>query len=81
VSERTYTLAELAPELDEAVLVQWHVREGQAVAADADLVDVVTDKATITIPAPAGATIVRLAQAVDARLRPDSVMCSVTPLA
>ncbi len=80
MSDHTYTLAELAPELDEAVLVQWHVREGQAVARDADLVDLVTDKATITIPAPVGATITRLAQAVAARLRPDSVMLTVTPL-
>lgn len=78
MSDRTYRLVDLAPELDEAVLLQWHVRDGAPVRADADLVDVVTDKATITIPAPADATVVRLAQAPAARLRPTSAMLTMT---
>jgi pyruvate dehydrogenase E2 component (dihydrolipoamide acetyltransferase) len=73
-----YRLVDLAPELDDAVLLQWHVREGELVRADADLVDVVTDKATITIPAPADATVLRLAQAPEARVRPTSAMLTMT---
>lgn len=51
---RTYTLAELAPDLAAADVATWHVAEGALVAAGDDLLDVTTDKAAITIPAPAG---------------------------
>lgn len=41
----------------EAEIVEWHVKVGQKVAEDDTLVDVMTDKATVEIPAPASGVI------------------------
>lgn len=44
----------------EAEIVEWHVRVGDRVGEDDPLVDVMTDKATVEIPAPVAGAIVRL---------------------
>ena len=43
-------LPELGEGITEAVVACWHVKVGQAVHADDDLVEVVTDKATFHVP-------------------------------
>ena len=57
---KTYTLAELAPDLDHAEVVSIHIAPGDSLAEDDDLLDIVTDKATITIPVPASGTVVMI---------------------
>jgi pyruvate dehydrogenase E2 component (dihydrolipoamide acetyltransferase) len=57
---QTYTLSDLAAEITEAAFSCWHVAEGASVREGDDLLDIVTDKATVTIPAPAAGTIIRL---------------------
>jgi pyruvate dehydrogenase E2 component (dihydrolipoamide acetyltransferase) len=47
-----FKLPDLGEGIHEGEIVAWHVAEGQAVAQDAPLVDVLTDKATVTIPSP-----------------------------
>jgi 2-oxoisovalerate dehydrogenase E2 component (dihydrolipoyl transacylase) len=44
----------------EAEIVEWHVKVGQKVAEDDTLVDVMTDKATVEIPAPTTGVITAL---------------------
>jgi pyruvate/2-oxoglutarate dehydrogenase complex dihydrolipoamide acyltransferase (E2) component len=42
---------------DEAEVSFWYVDEGQSVDEGADMVEMVTDKAAFTLPAPASGTI------------------------
>lgn len=44
----------------EVELVAWHVQEGDTVAEDQSLADVMTDKATVSIPTPVAGRIARL---------------------
>ncbi|MBV9530325.1 MAG: 2-oxo acid dehydrogenase subunit E2, partial [Bradyrhizobium sp.] len=42
----------------EAELVAWHIKPGDLVEEDQPIVDVMTDKATVEIPAPAPGKVV-----------------------
>src|SRR5215475_13244880 len=44
----------------EAEIVAWHVKVGDTIREEGPLVDVMTDKATVEIPAPVTGTIVAL---------------------
>ncbi len=44
----------------EVELVEWHVQVGDTVAEDQNLVDVMTDKATVEIPSPVAGTVLAL---------------------
>ena len=44
----------------EAELVAWHVKPGDMIAEDQPIVDVMTDKATVEIPAPAAGKVVSI---------------------
>ncbi len=48
----------------EVELVAWHVQPGDAVVADQPLADVMTDKATVEIPAPVAGTVLACGGAV-----------------
>jgi 2-oxoisovalerate dehydrogenase E2 component (dihydrolipoyl transacylase) len=48
----------------EAEIVAWHVAPGQEIREEDPLVDVMTDKATVEIPAPIGGTVITLGGAV-----------------
>ena len=48
----------------EAEIVAWHVKPGDAIREEDPLVDVMTDKATVEIPAPVAGTVVALGGAV-----------------
>jgi len=48
----------------EAEIVAWHVKIGDTIREEDPLVDVMTDKATVEIPAPVTGTIVALNGAV-----------------
>ncbi len=69
MSDCVYTLAELAPDLDEAAVAVWHAAPGARIDAGDDLLDLVTDKACITLPAPASGRVVRQHAAPDAVVR------------
>ncbi|HPF71646.1 MAG TPA: dihydrolipoamide acetyltransferase family protein, partial [Candidatus Krumholzibacteria bacterium] len=49
-----FKLPDLGEGIHEGEILKWHVAEGGTVAEDAPLVDVETDKAAVTIPAPRG---------------------------
>src|SRR5437764_13385148 len=44
----------------EAEIVKWHVSPGQEIREEDPLVDVMTDKATVEIPAPIAGTVVAI---------------------
>ena len=52
-----FKLPDLGEGIHEGEILKWHVAEGGEVAEDAPLVDVETDKAAVTIPAPRGGTV------------------------
>ena len=45
-------LPELGEGITQATVACWHVKVGQQVAVDDDIVELVTDKATFCVPAP-----------------------------
>lgn len=57
---RTFRLPDLGEGLQEAQVVEWHVRAGDDVASDAPLLSVETDKAVTEVPVPWSGRIVRL---------------------
>lgn len=49
---KIFNLPDLGEGLQEAEIVEWHVKAGDDIAADATMVSVETDKAVVDIPAP-----------------------------
>lgn len=56
-----FHLPDLAEGMTEAEVVGWKVKEGDVVELDQPLVEVMSDKATVEIPAPRAGTLVRIA--------------------
>ena len=52
-----FKLPDLGEGIHEAEIVKWHVAAGDAIKEDDPLVDVETDKAMVTIPAPRGGVV------------------------
>src|SRR5947208_642678 len=46
--------------MTEAEIVAWHVKPGQAIREEDPLVDIMTDKATVELPAPMGGTVIAI---------------------
>jgi 2-oxoisovalerate dehydrogenase E2 component (dihydrolipoyl transacylase) len=49
---RVFNLPDLGEGLQEATIVEWHVKPGERLAADQAMVSVETDKAIVEVPAP-----------------------------
>lgn len=47
-----FKLPDIGEGVVEGEIVLWHVKVGDSVAEDDDIVDIMTDKATVTIPSP-----------------------------
>lgn len=60
MAEHIFKLPDLGEGITEAEIVEWHVKPGDVVKEDHTVVDVMTDKATVEIPAPFDATVVRI---------------------
>lgn len=60
MTEHIFKLPDLGEGITEAEIVEWHVKPGDVVKEDHTVVDVMTDKATVEIPAPFDATVVRI---------------------
>jgi pyruvate dehydrogenase E2 component (dihydrolipoamide acetyltransferase) len=55
-----FKLPDLGEGIQEGEILKWHINEGDAIAEDAPLVDVETDKAAVTIPSPKAGRIAKL---------------------
>ena len=51
---------QLSESVAEATLAAWHVKEGEAVARDQNLIDIETDKVVLELPAPEAGVIVKI---------------------
>jgi 2-oxoisovalerate dehydrogenase E2 component (dihydrolipoyl transacylase) len=60
MTQRIVKLPDVGEGVAEAELVEWHVKVGDHVQEDQVLADVMTDKATVEIPAPVAGTVVAL---------------------
>jgi len=60
VARFVFTLPDLGEGIAEVEVVQWHVAAGATIAEDAPLVDVLTEKATVEIPAPRSGRVVSI---------------------
>ncbi len=57
MGQYAFKLPDVGEGVVEAEIIEWHVKVGQVIAEDEALVDVMTDKATVEIPAPTSGTI------------------------
>ena len=53
-------LPDIGEGMTEAEIVAWHVKPGQAIREEDPLVEIMTDKATVELPAPVGGTVVAI---------------------
>src|SRR6188474_3155102 len=51
---------QLSESVAEATLLEWHKKEGEAVARDENLIDIETDKVVLELPAPADGVLVKI---------------------
>ena len=56
----SFHLPDLGEGLAEAIIREWHVSEGETIAADTTMVTVETAKAIVEIPAPDDVTIEKI---------------------
>ena len=57
MAKHVFKLPDIGEGVVEGEVVQWHVSVGDSVNEDAPIVDVMTDKATVTIPSPTGGVV------------------------
>lgn len=53
-------LPELGEGITHATIACWHFKEGDNVASDDDVVELVTDKATFNVPAPKAGVLINI---------------------
>src|SRR4249920_3403821 len=51
---------QLSESVAEATLLDWHKKEGEAVARDENLIDIETDKVVLELPSPADGVLVKI---------------------
>ena len=57
MAKHVFKMPDIGEGVVEGEVVQWHVSVGDSVSEDAPIVDMMTDKATVTIPAPTGGVV------------------------
>jgi pyruvate dehydrogenase E2 component (dihydrolipoamide acetyltransferase)/2-oxoisovalerate dehydrogenase E2 component (dihydrolipoyl transacylase) len=75
-----FALPEIGEGLYEAELVSWLVKEGDAVKPGQNLLEVLTDKATMEVPAPFAGTVTALRARPGQPLKVGEVILSYTPV-
>ena len=75
MSQVEFRLPELGDDAgNEATVSFWYYEEGEKVAKDEDLVEMVTDKATFNAPCPVAGTVVEIRTADGAKVTVGDVM-------
>jgi len=78
MSQVEFRLPELGDDAgDEATVSFWYYEEGEEVAVDEDIVELVTDKATFNAPSPANGTIVEIRAADGAKVKVGEVLAII----
>ncbi len=73
-----FKFPDLGEGLVEGEIVKWHVSEGQHVREGDPLVDVMTEKATVTLPAPATGVVKRILAREGERVKVGQVLCIIS---
>jgi len=74
-----FPLPELGEGVYEAELVRWHVKPGDAIKRGQNLIEVMTDKATMDVPAPFSGTINSIVGEVGQRLKVGDMILAYSP--
>lgn len=74
-----FNLPDIGEGVTEGEIVSWHVEVGQRVREDEPLVEVMTDKATVTIGAPCNGVVTQLACAVGETIEVGKMLVTLDP--
>ena len=74
----TFNLPDIGEGIAEAEIVAWHVKVGDRVEEDAQLADMMTDKATVEIPAPRDGTVAWLGGEVGEKIAVGAPLAKLT---
>jgi pyruvate dehydrogenase E2 component (dihydrolipoamide acetyltransferase) len=74
-----FRLPDIGEGVAEGEVVAWHVEPGQVVAEDQEMVEVMTDKATVTIGAPKAGRIAQLNANVGEKVKVGAVLVVIDP--
>jgi len=69
-----FKLPDIGEGVSEGEVIQWHIREGEHVREDQPMVDVMTDKATVTIDVPRAGVVGKLCATVGETVRVGNVL-------
>ncbi|MCW3009445.1 MAG: 2-oxoglutarate dehydrogenase, subunit, partial [Solirubrobacterales bacterium] len=71
------TMPQMGESVTEGVVLQWHVKEGDTVAADDVLVEISTDKVDAEVPSPASGTVVSIVAGDGETVSVGAVLCEI----
>ena len=74
-----FRLPDIGEGVAEGEVVQWFVKEGDAIAEDAPLVSVLTDKANVEIPSPRRGRILKIHAAVGEKVKVGGLLVTIEP--
>src|SRR5699024_154543 len=81
MSIQVIKMPDIGEGIAEVEIVEWHVAQGDTVAEDQVLVDVMTDKASVEIPAPVAGVVARLGGEVGDTLAVGAELLAIEPAA
>lgn len=73
----TLAMPQLGESVVEGTVGKWHVREGDRVEKDQDVVEILTDKSDSVIPAPTAGVITRVLAAEGATVKVGQALCEI----
>ena len=76
-----FPLPDIGEGVAEGEIVEWKVKEGDAVAEDQEMVEVMTDKATVPITSPVRGTVKKIVAAAGAVVPVGAVLVKIEPAA
>jgi pyruvate/2-oxoglutarate dehydrogenase complex dihydrolipoamide acyltransferase (E2) component len=71
------SLPKLGETVEEVVVLEWHVAEGDEVRRDQPLVEVETDKLQTDVPSPVDGIVARIVAPVESELETGAVLCEI----
>src|SRR5579863_5812158 len=72
-----FRLPDIGEGVAEGEVVQWFVKEGDAIAEDAPLVSVLTDKANVEIPSPKAGRVARIHAQVGEKVKVGGLLVTI----
>src|SRR5699024_5899160 len=81
MSIQVIKMPDIGEGIAEVEIVEWHVAQGDTVAEDQVLVDVMTDKASVEIPAPVAGVVARLGGEIGDTLAVGAELLAIEPAA